>query len=113
MYKISVKDHFSAAHFLENYPGNCGSIHGHRWEVIVSTSIPKNSETSMLIDFSEFKKALGEIVSDMDHAFIIDPKGDLRSREFYSVLKKYGICRICFRELAYKGQIPGFTKSSW
>ena len=31
----------------------------------------------------------------------------------HSVLKKYGICRICFRNLAYKGQIPGFTKSSW
>ena len=31
----------------------------------------------------------------------------------YSVLKKYGICRICFRELAYKGQIPGVKKSSW
>ena len=25
----------------------------------------------------------------------------------HSVLKKYGICRVCFRELAYKGQIPG------
>ena len=24
-----------------------------------------------------------------------------------------GICRICFRELAYKGQIPGVKKSSW
>jgi small subunit ribosomal protein S14 len=31
----------------------------------------------------------------------------------HAVLKKYGICRICFRELAYKGQIPGITKSSW
>ena len=31
----------------------------------------------------------------------------------HSVLKKYGICRICFRELAYKGQIPGVRKSSW
>jgi small subunit ribosomal protein S14 len=26
---------------------------------------------------------------------------------------KFGICRICFRELASKGQIPGVTKSSW
>ncbi|MEG1017245.1 MAG: 30S ribosomal protein S14, partial [Oscillospiraceae bacterium] len=26
---------------------------------------------------------------------------------------KYGICRICFRELAYKGQIPGVRKASW
>ena len=28
----------------------------------------------------------------------------------HSVLRKYGICRICFRELAYKGQIPGVKK---
>ena len=27
--------------------------------------------------------------------------------------KKFGICRICFRELAYKGEIPGVKKSSW
>ena len=25
----------------------------------------------------------------------------------HAYLRKYGICRICFRELAYKGQIPG------
>jgi small subunit ribosomal protein S14 len=31
----------------------------------------------------------------------------------HSVLRKFGICRICFRELAYKGQIPGLTKASW
>ena len=31
----------------------------------------------------------------------------------HSVLKKYGICRICFRELAYQGQIHGVKKSSW
>ncbi|GHU58309.1 30S ribosomal protein S14 type Z [Clostridia bacterium] len=28
-------------------------------------------------------------------------------------LRKFGICRICFRELAYKGQIPGVRKASW
>jgi small subunit ribosomal protein S14 len=31
----------------------------------------------------------------------------------HSVLSKYGVCRICFRELAYKGQIPGMRKASW
>ena len=30
-----------------------------------------------------------------------------------SLLRKYGICRICFREKAYKGEIPGVKKSSW
>jgi small subunit ribosomal protein S14 len=31
----------------------------------------------------------------------------------HSVLQKFGICRICFRELAYKGEIPGVRKASW
>lgn len=31
----------------------------------------------------------------------------------HAVLKKYKLCRICFRELAYKGQIPGVKKASW
>lgn len=31
----------------------------------------------------------------------------------HSVLKKYGICRICFREMANRGEIPGVVKSSW
>ena len=31
----------------------------------------------------------------------------------HSVLQKFKVCRICFRELAYKGQIPGVKKASW
>ncbi len=31
----------------------------------------------------------------------------------HSVLRKYKLCRICFRELAYKGEIPGIRKASW
>ena len=28
-------------------------------------------------------------------------------------MRKFGICRICFRELALKGEIAGVRKSSW
>jgi small subunit ribosomal protein S14 len=28
-------------------------------------------------------------------------------------LRRFGICRICFRSLALKGEIPGVIKSSW
>ncbi len=28
-------------------------------------------------------------------------------------LRKFGMCRICFRNLALKGKIPGVTKASW
>ena len=28
-------------------------------------------------------------------------------------MRKFGMCRICFRTLAHVGQIPGVMKSSW
>jgi small subunit ribosomal protein S14 len=29
------------------------------------------------------------------------------------VYRKFGLCRICLREMALRGQLPGVTKSSW
>ncbi len=28
-------------------------------------------------------------------------------------LRLFGICRLCFRQLAHKGELPGVTKASW
>lgn len=33
-----------------------------------------------------------------------------RDRGYY---RKFGICRICFRNLAHRGEIPGIKKASW
>jgi small subunit ribosomal protein S14 len=33
-----------------------------------------------------------------------------RPRAYY---RKFGVCRICLRELAHAGELPGITKSSW
>ena len=33
-----------------------------------------------------------------------------RPRGYY---RKFGICRICLRELAHQGYIPGLRKASW
>ena len=33
-----------------------------------------------------------------------------RPRAYY---RKFGLCRICLREAAHEGYIPGMTKSSW
>ena len=33
-----------------------------------------------------------------------------RSRAY---MRKFDMCRICFRELAHEGQIPGVVKASW
>ena len=31
----------------------------------------------------------------------------------HAYIRKFGVCRLCFRQLAYKGQIPGVKKASW
>ncbi|MCX5818044.1 MAG: type Z 30S ribosomal protein S14 [Proteobacteria bacterium] len=48
------------------------------------------------------------------------PKFKVRVRNRCSVcgrprafLRKFELCRICFRNYALKGEIPGVTKSSW
>ncbi|MBH41321.1 MAG: type Z 30S ribosomal protein S14 [Candidatus Magasanikbacteria bacterium] len=28
-------------------------------------------------------------------------------------LRRFGLCRICFREKANRGELPGIRKSSW
>ncbi len=33
-----------------------------------------------------------------------------RSRAYF---RRFGLCRLCFRELAMKGELPGVIKSSW
>jgi len=33
-----------------------------------------------------------------------------RSRAYY---RKFDMCRICFRDLALRGEVPGVTKASW
>ena len=49
-------------------------------------------------------------------------KGKFKVREYTrclrcgrprGVYRKFGLCRICFRELALRGEIPGVTKASW
>ena len=30
-----------------------------------------------------------------------------------AVYKRFGLCRLCFREMAHNGEIPGITKASW
>ena len=31
----------------------------------------------------------------------------------HAVYRKFKLCRICIRELAYQGQLPGVKKASW
>ncbi len=30
-----------------------------------------------------------------------------------AVYRRFGLCRLCFKEMAHNGEIPGITKASW
>ena len=44
MYKISVEQHFDAAHFLRDYHGKCENLHGHRFKVVVTVEADELNE---------------------------------------------------------------------
>lgn len=67
MYKITVKSHFSAAHHLKNYNGNCENIHGHNWNVSVSAEFAELSQNGIAMDFRDLKKTLQKVIDELDH----------------------------------------------
>lgn len=67
MYEISVSLHFSAAHHLPEYGGDCGSIHGHNWTVRATALAEGLDRTGLAIDFRELKAILAEVLEALDH----------------------------------------------
>jgi 6-pyruvoyltetrahydropterin/6-carboxytetrahydropterin synthase len=55
---------FDAAHFLPDYVGPCGNLHGHTWRVEVEIAGSPNPETGMIVDFKEIKTVLEAILPD-------------------------------------------------
>ncbi len=67
MFEIFIKTHFSSAHYLRNYPGNCEHLHGHNWDVEVVVGSEELNEIDVAIDFRDVKKVVGKIMSELDH----------------------------------------------
>lgn len=70
MYRVTVKDVFSAAHFIENYHGKCENMHGHNYTVRVSVEGERLDAGGMLIDFDILKEHLKRIIGPLDHTLL-------------------------------------------
>ena len=95
MYQISVKQHFDAAHALRGYKGKCESLHGHRFEVVVTIQAKELNEIGIAYDFLELKNQLKEILNKFDHTSLndmsifekINPSSENIARIVYQELK--------------------------
>ena len=67
MYRISIEQHFDAAHFLRGYQGKCEALHGHRYKVVVKIRASGVDEIGLAYDFTVLKQHLADILSRYDH----------------------------------------------
>ncbi len=70
MFEIFVKTHFSSAHKLFNYNGECSFLHGHNWKVIVYARTTKLNSIGISLDFKEFKKIVNLEIDKLDHKYL-------------------------------------------
>lgn len=96
MYIIKVEHSFDSAHFLAGYSGKCANIHGHRWRVEVEVSakdlIKDGQNLGMVVDFSDLKRDVKEVLDYYDHSLIIE-EGTMKM-ETLKCLKEDGFCVI-------------------
>ncbi len=71
LYIIKVSSKFSSAHALRHYQGKCESLHGHNFIVEAEVEGRElDSQTGLLMDFSELKDYLNSIVEYLDHGHL-------------------------------------------
>ena len=67
MFEIYVEKHFSAAHRLREYNGNCANWHGHNWMVTAFVEAQEVDELGLAVDFRKVKQELNEVLDYFDH----------------------------------------------
>jgi len=88
---LTVRDKFSAAHYLREYRGKCEKIHGHTFEVEVAVVARELDQTGIGFDFAEIKKALADALPDhalLNEVFPFNPSAENLARHLYGELKK-------------------------
>ena len=104
MFEVKIETHFSAAHHLLNYKGECENQHGHNWKVEVFVQGTELDKSNILIDFKVLKKKVNEIIDYLDNTDInvlpefegVSPSSEIISKFLYYKIKAEisGVCRV-------------------
>ncbi len=66
-FELSIETHFSAAHSLRGYPGDCARLHGHNWHVTLFVECEALDELGLGIDYKLLKSELKSALASWDH----------------------------------------------
>jgi 6-pyruvoyltetrahydropterin/6-carboxytetrahydropterin synthase len=97
VFEVYTKTHFSAAHRLDGYPGDCARTHGHNWMVEVYVKCRELNEIGIGIDFRDIKESVKQVLSQLDHF-------DLNELEAFRETNpsSENIARFLYQELSAK-----------
>ena len=96
MFEVKITRDFSAAHRVEDYPGNCEKLHGHNWKVEIIASAPSLDPLGMVMDFRKLKEIADEVLAPLDHAYLneaavlhgLNPTAENIARHIFSEVSK-------------------------
>lgn len=96
MFEIKAQMHFSAAHHLLNYEGECENQHGHNWLVEAYVKGSVLDKSNILIDYKVLKKHLKSVLDLLDHKDInelhdfkgISPSSEILAQYIYNKMKE-------------------------
>jgi 6-pyruvoyltetrahydropterin/6-carboxytetrahydropterin synthase len=91
MFEVSVEETFSAGHALRGYKGKCENVHGHNYRVQVTLEGPQLDSIGLLIDFTELKRVIRNVIHQLDHQFLnelepfttVNPTAENMAKYFY------------------------------
>jgi 6-pyruvoyltetrahydropterin/6-carboxytetrahydropterin synthase len=73
LWRLTVRDEFSAAHALHCYEGKCERLHGHNYSVELTVEGQKlTPKTYLLLDFKTLKTILADVLGKLDHRMLND-----------------------------------------
>ena len=95
-FELSIATHFSAAHSLRGYPGDCARLHGHNWHVKLYVACETLDELGLGIDYKIMKSELKAALEPWDHYNLndvppfdaINPSSENVARELYNEMSR-------------------------
>lgn len=121
VYEIYVKDHFSAAHALNGYDGNCSKIHGHNWIIETFVQCRQLNEIGIGIDFRDVKDSVKNILKKVDHTHLneldafkeINPTSENIAKFLYKELQKHLNSQYIKVSKVKVSETPGCGSTYW
>lgn len=96
VFEVYVQTHFSAAHYLRGYQGDCARIHGHNWTIDVFVKCNELDEIGIGVDFKDIKQAVKGVLQRLDHFNLnalpafkdVNPSSENIAKYLYAELSK-------------------------